>query len=110
MFHTPLLFGSSEIIDTTPPTIPGGFTATEGIGEIDLSWTASTDNVAVSQYEIQRRTNSGAWGNLLPALHPTTTSTDTEVVSGNTYEYRIRAKDTSSNVSGYSTIEAVIMS
>lgn len=42
--------------DTTPPTAPTGLTATFNAttNAIDLSWTAATDNVAVTGYRIYR--------------------------------------------------------
>ena len=46
--------------DTTPPTVPAGVNATAvSSSRIDLSWTASTDNVAVASYRIYR--NSACW-------------------------------------------------
>jgi len=43
---------SSTSYDSTPPTAPGGLTASaNGYGQIDLAWSASTDNVG---YEILR--------------------------------------------------------
>jgi hypothetical protein len=40
--------------DTTPPTVPTGLTSTAiGSTTVDLSWSASTDDVAVTGYEIQ---------------------------------------------------------
>ncbi len=42
--------------DTTPPSQPGTLTANavSSSGEIDLSWGASTDNVGVTGYQIER--------------------------------------------------------
>ena len=41
--------------DTTPPTAPAGFAATPaGTSTINLSWTASTDNVGVTGYRVER--------------------------------------------------------
>ena len=41
--------------DTTPPTQPGTLTATAVSGsEVDLSWGASTDNVGVTGYDVER--------------------------------------------------------
>ena len=41
--------------DTTPPTAPSGFTASAyGSTTINLSWTASTDNVGVTGYRVER--------------------------------------------------------
>ena len=41
--------------DTTPPTTPTGLSATAISGsQVNLSWTASTDNVGVTGYRIYR--------------------------------------------------------
>src|SRR5207245_3773127 len=41
--------------DTTPPTVPTGLTATAvSSSQINLSWTASTDNVGVTGYRVYR--------------------------------------------------------
>src|SRR5467141_311440 len=42
--------------DTTPPTAPTNLTATAASAtQINLSWTASTDNVGVTGYRVERR-------------------------------------------------------
>jgi chitodextrinase len=41
-------------LDTTPPTKPTGLTATTANGQAVLSWTAATDNVGVTSYNIYR--------------------------------------------------------
>src|SRR4026207_2315585 len=48
--------GPTPVTDTTPPTAPTGLTATFNTitSAIDLSWTAATDNVAVTGYRIYR--------------------------------------------------------
>ncbi len=46
--------------DATPPSTPGTLSATAvAAAEIDLSWGASTDNVAVTGYEIFRCQGAG---------------------------------------------------
>ena len=46
--------------DTQPPSAPGTLTATAAsAGEIDLSWGAATDNVAVTGYQVFRCQGSG---------------------------------------------------
>ena len=41
--------------DTQAPTVPGNLTATAVSGsQIDLGWTAATDNVAVTEYRVER--------------------------------------------------------
>src|SRR3989442_13046641 len=42
--------------DTQPPTAPGSLTATAvSASQINLSWTASTDNVGVTAYLVERQ-------------------------------------------------------
>ena len=46
--------------DTTPPTAPTGLAATAASStRIDLNWTASTDNVGVSGYRVERCQGAG---------------------------------------------------
>ncbi len=83
--------------DTTPPSAPTNVTAKAiNSAEVDLNWTASTDNIAVAYYRIIRN------GSLLTTVkYPATSYSDT-TVSGNTaYEYQVAAVDTSNNVSAY---------
>jgi chitodextrinase len=42
------------VADTTPPTVPGGLSASASSSQINLSWTASTDNVGVTGYMVFR--------------------------------------------------------
>src|SRR5205085_24322 len=45
--------------DTTPPTVPGNLTATApGATQVALTWTASTDNVGVTGYQVERCTGA----------------------------------------------------
>jgi fibronectin type 3 domain-containing protein len=83
--------------DWTPPTAPAGLMATVvSNGEIDLSWTASTDNVGVAGYTVYR--NGIAW--------TTTTGlafADTGLGHGVTYTYTVDAFDAAGNHSAQST-------
>src|SRR5438128_1904814 len=46
--------------DTTPPTAPSGLTATTvSTTQINLAWTASTDNVGVTGYLVERCQGAG---------------------------------------------------
>ncbi len=46
--------------DTTAPTVPGSLGATAAsASQINLSWTASTDDVGVTGYQIERCTGAG---------------------------------------------------
>ena len=79
--------------DVTAPSAPGGLVATTvGAGEIDLGWTAATDNVAVTGYHVYRD------GNLLATLGPVTGYADRSVSDAHTYSYRVDAFDGAGNV------------
>src|SRR5215472_3864930 len=91
--------------DTTPPTQPGTLTANAAsASEVDLSWGASTDNVGVTGYDIERCSGSGCSNFTQIATTPGTSTTykDTTVSANTSYSYRIRATDAAGNLSTYS--------
>src|SRR5438477_3170846 len=50
----------NNVADTTPPSAPGSLTASaSGKRQIALSWSASTDNVGVTGYQVWRATSAG---------------------------------------------------
>lgn len=82
-----------EIKDTTPPSIPKNLKASNITNKsVQLSWDASTDNVAVSHYKIFRKGIQVATSN-------TTSYTDTGLAANTDYQYRVSAVDTSNNES-----------
>jgi chitodextrinase len=82
--------------DTEPPTAPSDLTATPvSSTRIDLSWTASTDNVEVIAYRIYR-------GGVQIATAPSNSYSDTGVSPSTTYTYTVVARDGVGNVSGLS--------
>lgn len=90
--------------DTTPPTTPDNISATAiSASQINLSWTASTDDVAVTAYLIERATGAGGSFSQIAAPSGTTYSS-TSLASSTLYRYRIRATDAAGNLSPYSTI------
>ena len=80
--------------DTQPPTQPGTLTATAvSGGEVDLAWGASSDNVGVSGYQLERCQGSGC-SNFAQIATPTGTSyKDTSLSPSTSYSYRVRASD-----------------
>jgi Concanavalin A-like lectin/glucanases superfamily/Bacterial Ig domain len=87
--------------DTQPPTAPMGLTAIGGHGRVDLSWTASTDNVGVTGYDIHRSTTAGFVLSAATKVGQTTTATtyaDAGLTPG-TYYYRVVARDAVNNSS-----------
>ena len=93
--------------DTQPPTPPGALTATVGgAGQIDLSWTASTDNVGVTGYRIVRCEGPGCTGfaKIVQLSGTGTTYSDTGLAPNTSYSYEVRAMDAAGNLSDYSNV------
>ncbi|WP_452602834.1 M36 family metallopeptidase [Pontimicrobium sp. MEBiC06410] len=87
---------TSTTVDTEAPSIPLNLVST-GITQttVDLSWDASTDNVAVTAYEVfQGNTSLGDVTN--------TTMQVTGLTANTAYAFRVRAKDAAGNNSGFS--------
>jgi parallel beta-helix repeat protein len=92
-------FGTS---DATPPTTPTNLQSTAiSSSRVDLSWTASTDNVGVTAYDIYRA------GSLLTSVGAVTSYSDTTVSPSTTYSYQVRARDSAGNPSGLSNTASV---
>jgi chitodextrinase len=87
--------------DNTAPTDPTGLSATAiSDTEIDLTWTASTDNVAVAGYHIYQDGNYSA-----PVATAISTShTVTGLAPITSYSFEVAAFDTSDNESGLSNV------
>ncbi len=90
--------------DTTPPTAPSGLSATAASStQINLGWTASTDNVGVTGYRVERCQGAGCT-NFAQVATPTGTSfNDTGRSPSTTYRYQVRAADAAGNLSAYSS-------
>ena len=91
--------------DTQAPSTPGGFTATAvSSSQINLAWTASTDNVGVTGYRVERCQGAGC-SNFVQVAAPTgTTFNNTGLAAATTYRYRVRAADAAGNLSGFSAV------
>jgi hypothetical protein len=93
--------------DTTPPTTPTNLNASTvaqtsiSPGLVNLTWSASTDNVAVANYTIYRD------GNLIATVGPQASYSDNTVSPNTTYSYQVQAVDWKSNPSGLSTAVGV---
>jgi len=80
--------------DTTPPAAPAALSAAApSSSRVDLSWTAATDDVGVTRYEILRD------GLLIGSTGSATTFADTTVVPLTTYGYVVYARDAAGNIS-----------
>jgi subtilase family serine protease len=77
---------------TTVPTAPAGLVASGGSAVINLSWAAPSSNggSAITGYKIYRGSASGA-ETLLTTVGTSTSYSDSAVVSGATYYYKVTA-------------------
>ena len=91
--------------DTTSPTVPTGLSATPiSSTQINLSWTASTDNVGVTGYKVYR-------GGALVGSPATTSYSDTGLTASTSYSYTLAACDAANNCSAQSNpVSATTMS
>jgi hypothetical protein len=89
--------------DTTPPSTPTNLNATTvaqtsvSPGLVNLTWSASTDNVAVASYRIYRN------GTQIATVGPQTSYSDSTTAPSTTYSYQVQAVDWKGNASGLST-------
>jgi chitodextrinase len=99
-FRTPVSGG-----DTQPPTAPANLAATAaGMNQINLGWTASTDNVGVRGYLVERCQGAGCNNFVQIGTTTGTTYNDTGLTANTSYSYRVRATDAAGNLSSYSNI------
>ena len=98
--------------DTTAPTTPTGLTATSGYQAVSLKWTNPTD-ADFSHTEVWRaKTNAPTepLSLLTKVSAPSSFYFDGNLTAGDSYSYRIKAVDTSGNVSASSANVIVTVS
>lgn len=97
--------GGGGATDTTAPSAPSGLTAS-GITQtsVNLAWTAATDNVGVTAYEVFR-------GSTKIATVSSTSYTAGSLTAGTNYAFSVKAKDAAGNNSTASnTVNATTLS
>jgi hypothetical protein len=83
----------SRVTDTTAPSVPGGLIVTTiSTNQINLSWSAATDNVGVSGYKVYR-------GGSYLKSSTTPTATDIGLTASKEFCYQISAFDPAGNES-----------
>jgi chitodextrinase len=97
---------SATTLDTTPPSVPTGLSASAiSASQINLAWTSSTDNVGVTGYRVERCQGAGC-SNFVQVATPAGTSfNDSGLAAATSYSYRVRAADAAGNLSGYSSVQ-----
>ncbi len=90
---------AATLPDTAAPSVPLGLAGTAvSPTQINLTWSASTDNVAVTSYDLYRN------GNATPIATVTGTSySNTGLTANITYSYTVRASDAAGNHSAQSS-------
>jgi glucose/arabinose dehydrogenase len=83
-------------VDTQAPTVPTGLAGTVTGTTAALTWKASTDNVAVTFYDVYRN-------DALVGSTPNTSFTDSGLAPNTAYRYAVAARDAQKNVSARGT-------
>jgi len=94
--------------DTTAPATPGGLAATvQGGDDVQLNWSAATDDVGVTGYEVYRGPAPGFTADAASRIAETAALShlDGDRPPG-TWYYRVAARDAAGNVSAPSTAVA----
>jgi fibronectin type 3 domain-containing protein len=94
--------------DTAPPSAPTAVSASAAdASQVNLSWTASTDNVGVKNYNLYRGANGAAPTLLTTTATAATSYSDTAVTAGTAYTYQVQAVDAAGNLSQLSAAASV---
>jgi len=87
--------------DTTPPTAPANLTAmASSPTQVNLTWSASSDDVGVTGYKVYRN-------GVFLASSATTSYSDTTAQAATTYSYTVYAYDAAGNISPASNTATV---
>src|SRR4029077_3827821 len=94
---------------TQAPTALNGLSATAAsASQITLAWNASTDNVGVTGYRVER-CQGVSCTTFAQIATPTTTSYSDTALAAGSYSYRVRATDAAGNLSGYSNVSTAVI-
>jgi len=96
----------SVVADTTPPSAPTWISVTPATSSVVLSWNAATDNIGVVGYYIYRNGNKIPLSNIFTA----TSYTDTGLIPGNSFNYKVVAYDAVGNTSNSTTMNVTTLS
>ena len=85
--------------DQQPPSSPGTLSATSGLGRVDLSWGAATDDTGIQRYNVYRSTTAGFTPSPANRIGQPTglTYADTGLTAA-TYYYVVKAEDPAGNL------------
>ena len=87
--------------DTQPPSAATALTATAASSsQINLAWTAATDDVGVTGYLIERCQGADCASFAQVGTASGTTYSDAGLAAATSYSYRVRARDAAGNMGG----------
>jgi chitodextrinase len=93
--------------DASAPTVPTGLSVTGStFSSVNLVWSASTDNVAVNRYEVQRSVPTPLT-TVLTVNAPALSGTVSSLSPSTAYQFKVRACDAANNCSAYSSAVSV---
>lgn len=93
---------TTAVTDTQAPTAPTSLAAAAvSSSQINLTWTASSDNVGVTAYKVYRG------GSVIAVLGNVTSYSNASLVAATTYSYSVQACDSAGNCSGQSASVSV---
>ena len=96
-------------VTLAPLTAPSNASATApGSAQVRLSWTASTGGVGAKTYLVERCQGILCTAYDQVATVATASFDDSGLAANTTYRYRVRAKDTVGNQSGYSNVATAV--
>jgi LmbE family N-acetylglucosaminyl deacetylase len=78
-----------------------------GATQVNVRWTASTDNVGVMGYRVERSQGAGSTSYTQVATPTGASFSNTGLTGSTVYNYRLRAADAAGNLSGYSSVVTV---
>ena len=94
--------------DSAPPISPAELTARAvGLNQINLQWSAATDNIGVYRYALERCAGADCDEFAALASVAGTNFADSGLAPGTIYRYRVAALDAATNTSPYSAVATV---
>ena len=98
-------YDASGTADTQAPSAPTGLSAqAPSANEVDLHWSASSDNVGVSGYDVYRNGGASPIGSVAGTV---TSFSDSSVSASTQYSYTVTARDAAGNASAASNTATV---
>ena len=96
--------------DTQAPSVPGGVTTSVTASDVAVSWNASTDDTAVTGYDLYRGTSAGFAPDASTKLATVTGDVKTDSgVLGGTWYYKVIAFDAAGNRSDASDAASAVV-